>query len=255
MLNYTREGQGKTIVFLHGFCESIQIWDFFKPYFIGGYEVVCLDLPGHGKSEGLGYETTIEKIAFQVNETLDSLQIAKPIIIGHSLGGYVGLAYAEMYPEKLAGLCLFHSSAFADAPEKKENRNKTIDYVEKHGVEAFSNPFVPNLFFHKRREILKEKIEYATQIARKMTVENIANATRAMRDRKETLEVLKESKVPIAFIVGKEDSAVTLNKSLEQCQLPSISHTLFLGETGHMGMFERPEECKSFLSGFLKACK
>src|SRR4051812_676996 len=170
LLNYTQEGNGKSIVFIHGFCESIEIWDYFKPDFVNEYQVTCLDLPGHGKSKGLGYETSIDKMAFQVRETLESLNIEQPILIGHSLGGYVSLAYAEMYPDKLSGCCLFHSSAFADAPEKKENRNKTMDYVEKHGVEAFSDPFVPALFFHKRREALREKIDFAIQIARKMKV-------------------------------------------------------------------------------------
>lgn len=249
-LNYTVKGQGMSVVFIHGFCESVQIWDSFIPFFESSFQVICIDLPGHGKSKSLGYETSIDKMAFQVKETLDSLNIKKALLVGHSLGGYVTIAFAHMFPERLLGICFFHSSVFEDTPEKKENRNKTIEYVEKHGVDAFSIPFVPGLFFHKRREQLKEQIDFATQIARKMNKEDIIHTIKAMRDRKDRAHVLEEIKVSVAFIVGKDDAAVPLNKSLEQCALPPMSQVLFLGETSHMGMFERKTECQTFLKGF-----
>lgn len=252
-LNYTVKGQGMPIVFIHGFCESLQIWESFSPTFESNFQVIYIDLPGHGKSKGLGYETSVDKMAFQVKETLNSLNIKKALLVGHSLGGYVTIAFADMFPEMLLGICFFHSSAFEDTPEKKENRNKTMDYVEKHGVDAFSIPFVPGLFFHKHREQLKEHIDFATQIARKMNKEDIINTIRAMRDRKDRAHVLEEIQVPVAFIVGKEDSAVPLNKSLEQCALAPKSQVLFLGETSHMGMFERKTDCQTFLKGFLDA--
>jgi pimeloyl-ACP methyl ester carboxylesterase len=254
MLHYTVQGKGKPVVFIHGFCETSEIWARFTPFFTPHFQVICVDLPGFGKSEGLGYETSMERMAFLLKETLDTANIEKPVLIGHSLGGYVALAYAEMFPESLAGFCLFHSTAFEDAPEKKENRNKTIEYVEKYGVDAFCNPFVPGLFFHKRRESLKPEIEETLVIARQTSLDSIVNTTKAMRDRKERIEVLENSTVPVAFIVGKDDTAVTFDKSLAQCHLPKQSQTLFLSETGHMGMFERPEECAKFLKGFIHAC-
>lgn len=249
-LHFTVRGQGTPIVFIHGFCESLEIWEDFTLPFELNYQVIKVDLPGHGQSKGLGYETSVDKMAFQVKETLDSLNIQKALLVGHSLGGYVTVAFADMFPERLLGFCFFHSSAFEDTPEKKENRNKTMDYVEKHGVDAFSIPFVPGLFFHKRRDELKISIDYATQIARKMVKEDVVNTIRAMRDRKNRATILEEAKFPVAFIVGNEDSAVPLNKSLEQCTLPFRSHALFLRETSHMGMFERKQECQTFLKGF-----
>ncbi len=254
ILHSIQEGKGKPVVFLHGFCESLHIWDFFCPAFIPHYSVIRVDLPGHGETEGLGYETSMEKMAFYLKETLDTLHIEKPVLIGHSLGGYVALAYAEMFGTDISGLCLFHSSAFEDSPEKKENRNKTIEFVEKHGVEAFTTPFVPGLFSHKRRDLFKDKIQFAIEIAQKMKKEDIVSSIAAMRDRKERLHVVEEIQVPVAFIVGKDDTAVPLDKSLEQCKLPQQSHVLFLGETAHMGMFEREKECQRFLLGFFAAC-
>ncbi|MBC7387742.1 MAG: alpha/beta hydrolase [Opitutaceae bacterium] len=250
LLNFTSKGKGKIVVFLHGFCESVEIWDHFVNSFTEEFQVVCIDLPGHGKSEALGENTYIENIADLVNETMLSITPDKFILVGHSLGGYVTLAYAEKYFQNLAGFCLFHSSAYEDAPDKKENRNKTAEYVKKHGVEAFSNPFVPALFYRGRKEELKDSIIYATKIALKMKSENIVNTIYAMRDRKDRITVLQETNLPVAFIVGKEDTGVPLEKSLAQCYLPQQSSVLFLAETGHMGMFERQIECSLFLKGF-----
>jgi pimeloyl-ACP methyl ester carboxylesterase len=252
ILSYTSEGQGKPLVFIHGFCETTEIWHYFKNYFTRGYQVICVDLPGFGGSKGIKDQTSIENFAISLNTTLKSIGIEKPILIGHSLGGYVALAYAEMYPSEMAGMCMFHSTVFEDLPEKKENRNKTIDYVEKHGVDAFCNPFVPGLFFHKRRDELKEQIQYVLQIARKTSLESIVNTTRAMRDRKDRTHVISQLQFPVAYIIGKEDTAVTFDKSLTQCHLASQSHVLFLGNTAHMGMFEREKECANFLLGFIQ---
>lgn len=252
VLTYSSEGQGKPLVFIHGFCENKEIWHYFKNYFTRGYQVICIDLPGFGGSNGLGDGTTIENFAIKLHDTLHSIGIHQPILIGHSLGGYVALAYAELFPKEMAGMCLFHSTSYEDVPEKKENRNKTIDYVEKHGVDAFCNPFVPGLFFHKRREELKDQIQYVLQIARQTSLESIVLTTKAMRDRKDRAEVLVDCKVPVAFIIGKEDTAVTFEKSLSQCHLVAKSQALFLGDTGHMGMFEREKECADFLLGFIQ---
>ena len=249
ILNFTDHGKGETIVFLHGFCESIQIWDQFKLHF-KDFRIICIDLPGHGKSKGLGVDTIIEKLSDAVNRTLSSLNLNRYILVGHSLGGYVTITYAGKYHNKLAGFCLFHSSAHEDSSEKKESRDKTAEYVLKHGVEVFANPFVPPLFYSKRKEELKDDINFATTIAKKMRTEDIVNTIVAMRDRKERISVLIKAKIPVAFIVGKDDTGVPLEISLSQCYLPKFSSVLFLAETGHMGMFERELECALFLKGF-----
>jgi len=251
-VSYSIEGQGKTILFIHGFCETKEIWHYFKNYFTNSYQVLCIDLPGFGGSIGLEKNTSIEAMSGALHDTLQHLNIEKPVLVGHSLGGYVALAYAEQYPNDLAGICLFHSTAFEDASEKKENRNKTIEYVKNHGVDAFCNPFVPGLFFHKRRAELKSQIDFVLQMARKTSLSSILETTAAMRDRKERIGVLKNIKIPVSFIIGKEDTAVTFDKSIAQCHLAKNSQALFLAETGHMGMLEREQECADFLSGFLK---
>lgn len=250
LLAYSVEGIGNPIVFIHGFCETQEIWTDFRQIFNTNFLTISVDLPGFGLSAPLEKECSIPAMAQCLKNTIDHLQLEKIVLVGHSLGGYVALSFAELFPENVAGICLFHSTAFEDTPEKKENRNKTIEYIKKHGVEAFCNPFVPGLFFHKRRSLLKNEIENVLGIAKKTAISVVIETTLAMRDRKDQTALLQNLKIPVCFIVGKEDSAVPLERSFAQCHLAAESHVLFLAETGHMGMFERKKECVLFLKGF-----
>jgi len=253
LLAYSIEGIGNPIVFIHGFCETQEIWTDFRQSFNANFQTICVDLPGFGLSAPLEKECAIPEMAKCLKSTLDHLQLEKIVLVGHSLGGYVALSFTELFPENVAGICLFHSTAFEDTPEKKENRNKTIEYVKKHGVEAFCNPFVPGLFFHKRRTLLQNDIEKVLEIAKKTPLSVAVDTTLAMRDRKDQTTLLQNLKIPVGFIVGKEDSAVPLEKSLAQCHLAAESHVLFLAETGHMGMFEREKECALYLKRFCES--
>lgn len=117
---YQLEGKGTPVVFVHGFCEDRTIWDEFKPEIVAaGYCVFTLDLPGFGESEILE-NTSVEVMADVVNAVLVEAQLSKIVLIGHSLGGYVALAFAKKYAEKLLGLGLFHSHPYPDSEEKKK---------------------------------------------------------------------------------------------------------------------------------------
>ncbi|WP_162051547.1 alpha/beta fold hydrolase [Pontibacter pamirensis] len=247
---YIDAGAVDALVFLHGFCESKQVWaDFMKPL-QQQFRTIALDLPGHGdNTKGISCYS-MESMAEDVKRRLDELGVKKCLLVGHSMGGYVSMAFAEKYGHMLNGLCLFHSSALPDTVEKKENRNKTIDYVERHGVVNFVNPFVEPLFFSDNRARLKEEIEMMKEIGRQTPKETVLGALAAMRDRPDRTEVLKEAKYPILFIFGKDDGAVPMEKALEQCHLPDNSMVYFIAKTGHMGMFERTYETRKTLQKF-----
>ncbi|MBF9251803.1 alpha/beta fold hydrolase [Pontibacter sp. 172403-2] len=239
---YIDAGTGDALVFLHGFCESKQVWaDFIKPL-QEQFRTIALDLPGHGSNTQNTAGYSMESMADDVKRQLDELAIKKCILIGHSMGGYVSMAFAEKYGSMLDGLCLFHSSALPDTDEKKENRDKTIDYVERHGVASFINPFVEPLFYRENRSRLKPEIEMMKEIGRATPQQGITGALAAMRDRPDRTHVLREAAFPVLFIFGKDDAAVPLDKALEQCSLPGYSVVYFLEKTGHMGMFERTGE-------------
>lgn len=243
-------GSGDTLVFLHGFCESKEVWADFAQPLQQKFRVVALDLPGFGGNTNITPNFSMESMAEHVKQQLDELGIKKCILVGHSMGGYVAMAFAEKYAAMLSGLCLFHSSALPDTEEKKENRDKTIDYVERHGVTNFINPFIEPLFYSGNRDRLKQEIELMKQIGRATPQASVTGALAAMRDRPDRTVVLQALKCPVLFIFGKDDGAVPLEKALEQCHLPHNSMVNFLGNTGHMGMFERPYETRKALEKF-----
>ncbi len=239
-----------TLVFLHGFCESKALWNDLISKLPEKFNCVALDLPGFGENLAPVDDYSMEAMAEAVHAELKQRHIKKCILVGHSLGGYVSLAFAEKYPKMLQGMCLFHSSALADTEEKKAARNKTIEFVKKHGVELFMASFVAPLFAPENRDKCKKDIDKMVKIGQATPEESIIKGLRAMRDRKKRLKVLKEATFPVLFIAGKEDGAVPLEATLEQCHLPGNSTTVFLGGTAHMGMFERPYETRKSLEKF-----
>ncbi|MDX5422876.1 MAG: alpha/beta hydrolase [Hymenobacteraceae bacterium] len=247
---YTDHGSGDTLVFLHGFCESKQVWAEFTKPLQQKFRILALDLPGFGdNTQNIG-SYSMESMADYVKHKLEELNVRRCILVGHSMGGYVSMAFAKKYSNMLQGLCLFHSSALPDTDEKKENRNKTIDYVERHGVNNFINPFVEPLFFRENRDWLSQEIEMMKEIGRATPQESVVGALAAMRDRPDRTGVLKKAAFPVLFIFGKDDGAVPLDKALEQCHLPGNSMVYFLEKTGHMGMFERTYETRKAIEKF-----
>jgi pimeloyl-ACP methyl ester carboxylesterase len=252
VLNYIESGNGYPLVLIHGFCESKEIWNSFREYFSTSYRVICPDLPGFGESPLKKKEITIEYMAEKVNDLLVHLGIDQCVMVGHSLGGYVSLAYAEKYESKLKALGLFHSTAYPDSADKRKTRNKTIEFVEKHGSESFAISFVPPLFYQLHRERLKEEIEAITAVAAATSKESIIATTKAMRDRKSRISVLQNIKVPVLFIIGEEDTAIPVDSSLEQASIPAKSVKHILSQTGHMGMFEKKEDSIKIIEDFLQ---
>lgn len=239
-----------TLVFLHGFCESTQVWEEFVKPLRQKFNIILLDLPGFGENTQNVHDYSMESMAAYVKQQLDAQDVKKCILVGHSMGGYVSMAFAEKYEHMLSGLCLFNSSALPDTDEKKENRNKTIEFVDKHGVDKFMESFVEPLFYADNRPKLRAQINLMVEIGKSTPKQSITNGLAAMRDRPNRTDVLAKVKCPVLFIFGKEDGAVPLEKALEQCHLPGNSMVNFLANTGHMAMFERTYETRKAIEKF-----
>jgi pimeloyl-ACP methyl ester carboxylesterase len=247
-------GSGPALVFLHGFCESKALWPDFTAPLVADYRVVLIDLPGFGDNDQPQPDYSMESAAAFVQQTLKALRINKSLVIGHSLGGYVALALAEQHPELLAGLVLFHSSALPDSEEKKDTRNKTMAFIQKQGLDTFMDTFVAPLFYEGNRESAKKAIALLTRIGKQTSEQAVLGTIVGMRDRPDRSPVLQGATYPVLIIAGKQDPAVPLEQTLQQCHLPRESHTLFLDQTGHMGMFEKPRETLLALQGFAARC-
>ena len=246
---YDLKGSGTTLVFLHGFGENRQMWSKYTAYF-SDYQVLTIDLPNTGDSEVM--EASVARMAKVVNAVLMAEDIKKCLLIGHSMGGYVALAFAKLYEAKLLGYCLFHSQPNSDTTEKKQGRNKAIDFVKKHGSAPYFKGLVPMLFakeYLKENEATVQKlIDFASQIPKQGTI----NQLKAMRDRPDNQAVLKNSKVPVCFIIGENDIAIPAENSLNQTFLPNTADIHILPNVGHMGMFEAQLKTVGILNRFIE---
>ena len=252
---YSDSGEGLPVVFLHGFCETSDIWAGIQNHLVKKFRVITIDLPGFGGSPLLDYAFSLEDLAKEIKNFLDSINLDKYVLIGHSLGGYIALAFAKLFEKKLLGLGLFHTSVFVDDSEKKESRNKLMEFIKANGVKTFIKTFIPSLFYKENVNALKDIVHDLKKSAEQTQPESVIQYARAMRDRNSSDEMLKKFSKPVMFIIGDEDASVPLDKSIQQVVLPRNSHFLRLVETGHMGMFEKPDETTHFIEGFLNFCK
>jgi len=252
---YTDTGKGLPVVFLHGYCETSNVWNELRPQLSKKFRIITIDLPGFGESPPLKYEFSLEDVAKDIKDFLKSIGLKKYVLIGHSMGGYAALSFAKLYEDLLLGLGLFHSNVFEDDKEKKDNRTKLMDFIRENGVKSFIKTFIPSLFYKENINALKDTILNLKKSADQTHAESIIQYARAMRDRKGSEKFLEHFSKPVMFIIGEEDISVPLHKSLEQISIPRNVHVLRLTGTGHMGMFEKPIESIRFIEGFLNFCR
>jgi len=252
-LYYSLSGKGQTIVLLHGFLESMDIWSEFSSQLSKEFQVISIDLPGHGKSSCISETHSMDLMAESVKAVMDHLKIQNCVMIGHSMGGYVTLAFAAKYPENLNGFGLFHSHAAADSDEVKLNREKTIQLIENDRM-GFIQMFIPGLFATANRK----KFDMAIQILKKQAAETpkdgIIAALRGMKERPDRTPVLKAIQHPVLFILGKEDTRILLDMAMEQASQANRSEIQILKEVGHMGYIEDEQYTLNTIKYFTKKC-
>ena len=195
-------------VLLHGYLESMLVWDDFVPYLYKQVRVITLDLPGHGISVVKGPVHTMEYLADVVKNTLDALGIARCTLVGHSMGGYVALAFCEKYPERLDGVVLLSSTPDADTDEKKENRLREIKLVEAGKKDALARIAPEAGFAPENRPRMRDEIEDLVEQAFVTEDEGIAALLRGMIERPDRNEMLRRSAVRQLFIFGKHDGYI-----------------------------------------------
>jgi pimeloyl-ACP methyl ester carboxylesterase len=208
---YSDTGAGLPVIFLHGFCETSDIWSDMQNKLSKKFRVITIDLPGFGVSPLLEYQFSLEDVATEIKKFLDSISLKKYVLIGHSLGGYIALAFTKLYDENLLGLGLFHSSVFEDDKEKKVNRTKLMEFIKKNGVKTFIKTFIPSLFYKENLSTLDGVIRNLKKSAENTLPESVIQYARAMRDRKGSEKTLSELLTPVMFIIGEEDASVPLN--------------------------------------------
>lgn len=242
-------GKGLPVVLLHGFGENAGVWMGQIKAF-ESYQLIMPDLPGSGYS-GMIDDMSMEGLAAAVYAILKQEEIEHCIMIGHSMGGYITLAFADQYKNMLWGFGLFHSTAYADTEEKKATRKKGIELMKEFGAYPFLKTIIPNLYSRETAEKTPEVIDEHLKSAQTAETTALIAYYQAMISRKDRRHLLKESSVPVLFVFGKEDKVVPLQDGLQQCYLPNLSYIHILTTSGHMGMQEEAKQTNVLLNHFL----
>jgi len=241
------KGQGKPILFIHGFPFHQGLWKDYINRFSDEFRVITVDLPGFGKSPLLKSPFSIDQVAETLLAFLEERGLKGLTIVGHSLGGYVALSMVKKRPGLFTSLVMFHSTAYADSPEKKESRSKVVEFVKKNGALPFTTGFIPPLFSNQSHP----DIERVKQIAGQATSEAVIGYSLAMKDRMEQIKTLESFENPTLFLAGQDDPGIpvdSVRKQAEHCQKPEIQ---IFDMVAHMGMFEKPAETAAKIKVFL----
>jgi pimeloyl-ACP methyl ester carboxylesterase len=250
-LAYFDEGKGKQkLLLIHGFGEDHGIWKNQIAFLSTHYRVIAPNLPGvHCKPLALHHSQapSMRMYVEVLHELMHHLNIEQYYIIGHSMGGYIGLSFADYYVNHVQGLLLLHSTAYEDNEAKKISRMKVAEFIQEWGVSKYLETATPNLFGDAFKKFnpaaIQNVIDSGTDISPKAMIQFVF----AMRNRKAMTHLLQQSNLPVWMIAGDADLAVPIQDSLEQIKLLPSSNSLVLENVGHMGMLEATDQVNEFI--------
>ncbi|BFH65276.1 alpha/beta fold hydrolase [Paenibacillus azoreducens] len=249
-LVFSDQGQGDAVVLLHGFCGSSEYWERVVPLLSKSCRCIVPDLRGHGSSDAPLGAYSIEQMADDLLKLLDELKLPKVTMLGHSMGGYITLSFAERYASRLNGFGLIHSTGYPDDEAGKEKRLKAVSTIQTEGMTAFIDGLVPGLFAPENAETHQELIAKAKEIGYSTPPQGAAGAALAMRERPDRREVISGSRLPILLVAGEKDRIAPAEKVFT-ADGPNITKATIQG-SGHMSMMEKPEELVGVITGFLQ---
>ncbi|MBR3959271.1 MAG: alpha/beta hydrolase [Bacteroidales bacterium] len=254
-LHYRDEGREHpcTLVLLHGFLQNLNVWSSLMLSYMRHMRVITIDLPGHGYSDTYSDVHTMDFMANAVKHVLDHAGVQRCVLAGHSLGGYVALAFASNYSYMLNGLALLHSHAMADSPQKREQRDQLCRQVHLNRA-GFIVDFITNLFDPSKREPLAQDIKELRDQCLETHENGILAAQRGMKLRTSRISTLATLQVPVLFVYGKNDPRIPLEEGLSQAMIPQRSEVLLLDNVAHMSFIEERDYVRDRLDDFCKQC-
>lgn len=251
MIHFSDQGKGAAILLIHGYLETSQVWDSFARKLAGSFRVIAADLPGHGKSDQASETQTMESMAVSIKELVEGLGLKKVFMTGHSLGGYVTLAFAELFPEMLSGYCLFHSHPLENTPDNITKRESEIALVKAGEKDLIYPENITRLFANDNLEKFAEELDRSKKIASAIPGEAIAAVLRGMILRQSRVHVMESGKVPCLWILGAKDNYINCEAVQKKVTLPANAKLAILHNSGHIGFIEEEEKSLEILSGFV----
>lgn len=250
-VSYKDEGRGTPLLLLHGYCGSAAYWDDALPLLAARLRVVAPDARGHGESDAPAGVYTMEQMAEDAVQVLDALDISRAFVLGHSMGGYAALAFAERYPDRLLGLGLVHSTTFPDDDTGKANRDKVAARIAAEGMEGHIADLVPKLFAPDNLTPLQAQVARAKAIGLATSPQAGIGAALGMKERPDRRGVLERLEAPVLLLAGEADQVIAAEKRFPVAG-PNVTQRLVEG-AGHMSMMERPEAFAQAVVGFCEA--
>ena len=252
VLHVADSGKGeKCVVLLHGYLESMYVWDDFLPLLTPRVRVVTVDIPGHGISDAIAEKQTMELMADTLRDMLDAMGIERVTMVGHSMGGYIALAFCEKYPERLDGVVLLSSTPNADTDEKVENRRREIALVRAGKKDMLAAVAPEAGFAEQNRKRLRDYIEDLVEQVHMTDEDGIVALLEGMIARKDQNEMLRQSAVRQLFILGKKDGYIPVEVAEAFIAKNPQAEVAWLEESGHMGFIEEPQACAEALLRFV----
>lgn len=248
-VSFSDVGKGSVVVLLHGFLENSTMWKNIIPEFSKKNRVISIDLLGHGNSDCLGYTHTMEEQAAMIFAVLKHLQLRKYNIIGHSMGGYVALAFAKLYTKNVKGLCLLNSTFEQDDNERKKLRKRANKMAQSNYKNLIRMSFI-NLFSEDSRTFLKDKIELAIKEALKTPIQGYIAANEGMILRENYKLFFTKAPFKKTIILGEKDWIINAKKMVTYAKKNAINYTLL--SQGHMSHIENEEELIDALREFVR---
>jgi len=235
-LAYERRGKGTPLMLIHGYPLDRSIWDDVLPLLENDFDLILPDLRGFGESTTVSTPYSMTDIASDLAALLDSLGVEKTTLAGHSMGGYVALAFAKAYPNRVNGLVLVSSQAAGDASERKEGRYKTAADVAEKGVQLVADAMTDKLSPSQRvRDIVRP-------LMAKQSVSGVTGALKAMAEREDLTSFIPSFKQPLILLHGDADELIPVDRAREIKSLLPSAHLVELSGVGHMPMVEMPEQ-------------
>lgn len=241
-LVYVRRGKGTPLVLLHGYPLDRHIWDDVIPLLEDKFDLILPDLRGFGESTTVGSPYTMDDFASDIAGLLDHLGIRKAAIAGHSMGGYVALAFLDRYPDRVSGLGMVSSQALADSPERKEGRYKSAAEVAEKGTQGVVEFMASKLTLDERVRML------ASEIMKRQKPAGFVGALKAMAERMDSSALLSAFKSPAVIVHGGADDLIPFERAREMKDMVPHAHLAELKGVGHLPMMEAPQETARALS-------
>lgn len=246
---YSQTGGGQPMVLLHGFLEERGMWDAYVEVLSKDFNVICVDLLGQGETDSIGYVHSMEEHAKAVKAVLDAEGIENYMVIGHSMGGYVALALAELYPETIDRLVLFHSTSYPDSDERKLDRERVINLVQRN-KSIYVKTVIPSLFADETREGLTKEIQQTIDVATGFSEQGIIANIRGMMERPSRESVLRDGDFPKLIVHGNLDPVISTEDMQKQAALNDNISLKVVDGIGHMGHLEASDVCLQLITDF-----